>query len=300
MPNYRSNQEEHTQSADNAAHAEHARIESLQRLTTQLASGQIPASEGVARLALASDGKKADSRNETSLRSLLREWMCLLEEAEQNGSLAPESEEEAQEAAQRHRIWVEECGRQEAREEELLSFFCAEMKDEYGEEALWDMEEEPPEWKVALERYKATGSTGLVGPVESQGLSQTADLKRAVQQGVVDLVLGRRGVAEVIAWQKLLARLIPPPAEDEERPLAERFAAVKKKLLIALDEEQARLAPQIARQGEGMAAIEQHRRRVEQEDPDRRQLSCWRQELIEELTRTGILGESQRVERDGS
>jgi len=270
-------------------------MESLQRLATQLASGQIPASEGVARLALANaGGKKVQSRNETSFRSLLRQWGRLLEEAEQNGNLPPESEAEVQEATQRHRIWVEECNQQEEREKDLLSFFCAEMEDEWGEEAVWDIEEEPPEWKVAWERYKATGSTGLVGPVESP--SQTADLQRAVQQGVIDLAQGRRGTAEGIAWHKWLTSLELSRTEDEKKPFTERFATVKQQLLAALDEEEARLAPEVARWEEGMAAIKRHRQRVEQEDPDAAQLSCWRQELIQELIRAGILEEIQRFE----
>lgn len=56
------------------------------------------------------------------------------------------------------------------------------------------------------------------------------------------------------------------------------------------------LASQSARWQEGMAAIEHHRRRVEQEDPDRGQLSDWRQELIQEFLRTGVLKEIQGFE----
>ena len=51
-----------------------------------------------------------------------------------------------------------------------------------------------------------------------------------------------------------------------------------------------------ARWEEGMAAIEQHRQRVEQEDPDAAQLSGRRQELLQELIRTGVLEEIQRCE----
>jgi hypothetical protein len=302
MPNYRSNQEEHpTQPADDTVHA--PRSDALQGLATQLASGQIPASEGVARLALANAGeKKVQSRNETALRPLLRQWVALLAEAEQKGILLPESEEEVQEAAQRHRLWAEEGTQQEerneAREEELFSFFYAEMADEWGAEVITDIEREPPEWKVAWERYKATGVSGLVGPVESS--SQAADLKRAAQQGVVDLVQGRRGAAEAIAWQKLLASLAPSRTEDEEVPLAARCAMVRQNLRVAIDEEQARLALQMARWEEGMAAIERHRQRVEQEDPDAAQLSGWRQELLQELIGTGIFEEIQRCETAGS
>ena len=296
MCKHRSDREEHpTQPADNTIHA--VTTDALQRLATQLASGQISAGEGVARLALAiAGGKKVQSRNETSFRSLLRQWVRLLAEAEQNGILVPESEEEMQEAAQRHRIWVEECNQQEAREEELFSFFYAEMGDEWGAEVITDIEREPPEWKVAWERYKATGVSGLVGPVESQSLSQAADLKRTLQQMVIDLVRSRRGAAEVIAWQELLASLAPSRTEDEEKPLAERFATVRQELLAALDEEMDRLDHVQARWEEGMAAIERHRQRVEQEDPDAAQLSGRRQELLQELIRTGVLEEIQRCE----
>jgi hypothetical protein len=300
MCEHRSDREEHpTQPTDDTIHA--VATDVLQRLAAQLAGGQISASEGIARLALANaGGKQVESRNETSLRPLLRQWIRLLAEAEQNGILIPESEEEVQEAAQRHRIWAEECTRQEerdeAREEELLSFFYTEMADEWGAEVITDIEREPPEWKVAWERYKATGVSGLVGPVESQSLSQAADLKRAAQQGVIDLVRGRRGTAEVIAWKELLASLAPSRTEDEEVPLAERFATVRQKLRVAIDEERDRLAPQMARWELAMAAIERHRHRVEQGDPDREQLSGWQQQLLQELLRTGILEEIQRCE----
>ena len=293
MCKHRNDHQEHpTGPADDTVHA--AMRDALQELITQLASGQIPASEGVARLALANAGSKADSRNGTTLGTLLREWVRLLEEAEEDGSLAPESEEETQEAAQRHQIWVEECNQREAREEELFSFFYAEMADEWGAEVITDIERELPKWKVAWERFKATGVTGLVGPVESP--SQAADLKRALQQMVIDLVRGRREAVEVIARKELLASLAPSQTEDEEKPLAERFATVRQELLAALDEEEARLVPEVARWREGMAAIEHHRQRVEQENPDRERLSRWRQELIEELIRTGVLEEIQRYE----
>jgi hypothetical protein len=71
---------------------------------------------------------------------------------------------------------------------------------------------------------------------------------------------------------------------------------VQQELLAALDEEEARLTLLQARWEEGMAAIEHYRRRVEQEDPDRGQLSDWRQELIQELLRTGVLREIQGFE----
>ena len=280
MSNYRSNQEEHpAQPADNAVHAGHARIESLQRLATQLASGQIPAGQGVVRMALANAGRKeADPHDGTTLRALSRQWGRLLEEAERDGLLLESedevSEEEAQEAAQRHQTRMEECTRQEKRQEERdeerLSFFYAEMVDEWGPEAVSDIESEPPEWKVAWERFKATGQSGLVGPMESP--SQAADLKRAAQRMLIDLAQGRRGATEALAWQALLASLAPPRTEEDERPLAERFAAVQQARSAAMDEEEARLASRSARWEEGMAAIEHHRQRVEQEDPDRGQL----------------------------
>jgi hypothetical protein len=190
-----SNKNEYDEQPTQLPHkAEHAMTDALQQLATQLASGQIPAGQGVARMALANAGrKKTDPHDGTTLCGLLRQQGRLEEEAERDGLLLESeeeaSEEEAQEAAQRHRTRMEECTRQEKRQEERdeerLSFFYAEMVDEWGPEAVSDIESEPPEWKVAWERFKATGQSGLVGPMESP--SQAADLKRAAQRMLIDL-----------------------------------------------------------------------------------------------------------------
>ena len=83
------------------------------------------------------------------------------------------------------------------------------------------------------------------------------------------------------------------PGNTQAVARAKHLARVRQELLTAVDEELADLAHEVARWEESLATIERQRQRVEEEEPDRAQLSQWRQELIQELIRAGILEEIQ-------
>ena len=219
--------------------------------------------------------------------ALLREYVYLLEIAEEEGTLPPERGEDPQQAAQRHQALREECTQQKQREEELLTFFETEMAAEGGSGTASKWEREPYEWEIVWERFLATGSTGLKEEPPPRRPVKTTELVRAAQQLLIDLAQNRLSTTEALAYQELIAHLMPSRTHAAAR--ARHLARLHQELSTEVDEEWDRLAPKIAWWDEVLATIERHGQRVEEEEPDRAQLSRWRQEWVQELIDMGFL-----------